>query len=158
MPQIPAQSLSVPRFRLVGRDGPDRPSPVREREVRRNVAQENHAASALSPFDARLIFAQHVGVALEGGRAAILRPERRQALIAQAKRLGLRPFDANLVIAIVQDAAVDTKVDAQGMEASLAMVPKAQSHRKENVLGLVVISLVAGGFMLALLIRFITSP
>lgn len=42
---------------------------------------------------------------MEGGKAALLRPERRRELFHRAEDMGLRPFDANLVIAIVQEAA-----------------------------------------------------
>lgn len=54
--------------------------------------------------DARFRFASHVARHLEGGKAAILRPERRDLLVAGAVREGILPFDANLVIALVQDA------------------------------------------------------
>lgn len=85
----------------------DRSSPnlVEVRRRRREAAQETRAASMLSPEDARSIFAAAVKAELEGGRAAILRPERRRALVAAATGIGLRLFDANLVIAVVQDAA-----------------------------------------------------
>lgn len=43
--------------------------------------------------------------AIEGGRAGIIRPEVRRRLVAAGVSMGLRPFDANLVIAIVQDDA-----------------------------------------------------
>lgn len=78
---------------------------VGERARRSEVARENHVAAMLSPFDARMIFAEQVARRLEGGGAAILRPQVREGLVAQAHRLGMRTFDANLVIAIVQDAA-----------------------------------------------------
>lgn len=54
--------------------------------------------------DARFRFASEVARHLEGGKAAILRPERRDVLIASAVRDGILAFDANLVIALVQDA------------------------------------------------------
>lgn len=54
--------------------------------------------------DARFRFASQVARHLEGGKAAILRPERRDLLVAGAVREGILPFDANLVIALVQDA------------------------------------------------------
>jgi hypothetical protein len=57
----------------------------------------------MSPLDGRWIMALRVAQALEGGTAAILRPDRRDELLKGALALGLRPFDANLVIAIVQD-------------------------------------------------------
>jgi hypothetical protein len=59
----------------------------------------------MDPDDARAILATRVAASLEGGRAAILRPESRRRVVALATRLGLRPFDANLIIAIVQDGA-----------------------------------------------------
>lgn len=40
---------------------------------------------------------------IEGGRAAILPPSARAELLTSAERLGLRPFDAALLIAVVQD-------------------------------------------------------
>ena len=36
---------------------------------------------------------------------AVLPFERREGLMALAQRLGLRPFDANLIVAVVQDRA-----------------------------------------------------
>ena len=42
---------------------------------------------------------------LEGGTRAVLTPENRDRLRKDASALGLRPFDASLIIAIVQDAA-----------------------------------------------------
>gem|GEM_PF-6657509 len=83
---------------------PASPAEDRERITRETV----HAASlitGLSAADARVIFATQVQDCLEGGRAAILRPQRREELLALSHRMGFRPFDANLIIALVQDAA-----------------------------------------------------
>jgi hypothetical protein len=55
--------------------------------------------------DARWILARHAAGQLQGDRAAILPPARRRDLVDLGTRLGLRPFDCNLVLAIVQDAA-----------------------------------------------------
>lgn len=63
------------------------------------------AINAEHATDARFRFAGSVLRELEGGKAAILRPERRERLIDQAGRDGILPFDANLVIALVQDSA-----------------------------------------------------
>ncbi|MBL8964686.1 MAG: hypothetical protein KF787_02305 [Phycisphaeraceae bacterium] len=71
----------------------------------RRVVRANREASRLEDDDVRWVFAQQVREALEGGRAAILTPDRRRDLVAAGVRQGLRPFDANLVIAIVQDQA-----------------------------------------------------
>lgn len=76
--------------------------PVRAR-LANEVGAENKRAASLSDRDARRIMAQRVAENLEGGRAGILVPERRRALVATAQRLGIRPFDANLIIAVVQD-------------------------------------------------------
>ncbi len=69
----------------------------------RNVARANAQSAVISSDDARWIFAQRVRDSLDGGRAAILAPDLRRDLVCRAVRSGLRPFDANLVIAIVQD-------------------------------------------------------
>ena len=50
-------------------------------------------------------FAARVASQIEGGRAGVLRPERRERLLRLAQNLGIRPFDAALIIAMVQDAA-----------------------------------------------------
>lgn len=112
----------VPTLRLVNAEGSFEASVMRashglrdaatvadpdrdERAARRAklVAAENSSAMGLSALDPRWIFAVQVAKSLDGGRAAILIPERRRALVADAARLGLRAFDANLLIAIVQD-------------------------------------------------------
>lgn len=85
-----------------GRSPGDHPIP---RATPRAIRAENRAASGLTPDDARLITARLAADAIEGGRAAIIRPEVRRRLVAAATGMGLRPFDANLVIAIVQDDA-----------------------------------------------------
>lgn len=54
--------------------------------------------------DARWVFAARVAESLEGYSAAVLSPEKRDALLRLSQVLGLRPFDANLIIAIVQDS------------------------------------------------------
>ena len=77
---------------------------ARERAIRENV-RSAATASQLSSDDARVIFATKVQECLEGGRAAILRLQRREQLIALSHDMGFRPFDANLIIALVQDAA-----------------------------------------------------
>ncbi|MCW5767471.1 MAG: hypothetical protein KIT19_02215 [Phycisphaeraceae bacterium] len=83
--------------------------PVSPSRVRR-VQEENARASALDPDDARAILARRVVESLEGGTAAVLRPEVRSRLVTTGVRMGLRPFDANLVIAIMQDDARLAKV------------------------------------------------
>src|SRR5262249_36767795 len=67
------------------------------------VERENRSAAGLDPAAMREAFGAGVAAALDGGSAAILTPERRRRLVDIAERLGIRPFDANLVIAVVQD-------------------------------------------------------
>lgn len=117
-----AAGHSTPRvLRLVNAgDGPQTSllqsvnTPGSRRAGAQRVARANRQASRLDDDDVRWVFAQQVREALEGGRAAILRPDRRRDLVAAGVRQGLRPFDANLVIAIVQDQAreTDAAVDA----------------------------------------------
>lgn len=69
------------------------------------VADANRAAAGLTATDPRWVLALRVAVSLAGGRAAVLTPDKRRSMERLAGRLGLRPFDAALVIAIVQDAS-----------------------------------------------------
>lgn len=82
-------------------NSPKRPGRLERRAVERTNVEDR----VLHHSDMRWVFATRVASSLEGGRAGILRPEIRERLLGQGQRLGLRPFDANLVIAIVQDAA-----------------------------------------------------
>lgn len=94
--------LSIQSLRLVAdRAGPTPPI----RADRDAVAAANRDSAGLDANDARAIFAARVAESLDGGRAAILTPEKRRRLVGLAGRSGLRQFDANLVIAIVQDGA-----------------------------------------------------
>lgn len=74
-------------------------------EAVRAVVRENRLAARLDADDARLMFAQRVSEVLDGGEAAILTPENRRRALRMARLLGMRPFDASLVVAIVQDNA-----------------------------------------------------
>lgn len=95
-----------------------------EKEARRavgEVAKENHLAR-IGADDARAVFAGLVADSLEGGRAAMLRPEVRRTLAVSAQELGIRSFDANLAIAAVQDAA------RRGERVTSNAVPAAVMH------------------------------
>lgn len=111
---LPSHATSRPVLRLVG-ETPHRAAPPSARGVRAGrreaeerlaqVRRENHAAALrfdLDPNDPRLILAARTQAELQG---AALPADRRRRLLSLAHRLGLRPFDANLVIAIVQDQA-----------------------------------------------------
>lgn len=73
--------------------------------ARRAVKAETRLASTVSEAQVRTVFAGIVASRLQGGRAAILPGDARERLLDAAKRFGLRPFDATLIIALVQDSA-----------------------------------------------------
>ena len=104
-PDAPRREASPPRETPV-----DELRAARVRESQQNrraweVRAETAAAAAIPAHDARWVTAARASQAIEGGKAAVLRPEVRARLVTSAERMGLRPFDANLVLAIVQDAA-----------------------------------------------------
>jgi hypothetical protein len=117
VPQPPVTKLpptSTPYLRLV-RDGartqartmappPATPDPRFEPQ-RRAVARENQAARhnlGLDPTDPRWKLALRAYAQLEG---TALTPERRRQVERTAATLGVRPFEANVIMAIVQDHA-----------------------------------------------------
>jgi hypothetical protein len=120
-------ALKKPSLRI-SHESEETPSPARIAAARRAIAQENHAA-ALQSDDVRWMFAQQVQTAIEGGRAAIVRPQIRQQLVSDAQRMGLRPFDANLVIAIAQDAARHGEDLHETAAHRLAMVPSGRTSK-----------------------------
>lgn len=130
MPNDEYQSLKTngaagarPVLRLVGTEAPGRDagrarpvtpgsSAIGRPQVRHvgRVASEVQSAArsseaSIGMTDPRWVLAARVAANLQGGKAAVLRPEVRERLVGGAVKMGLRPFDANLVIAVVQDAA-----------------------------------------------------
>ncbi|MCA9284498.1 MAG: hypothetical protein KDA22_04745 [Phycisphaerales bacterium] len=102
------RSASIqPRLRLVGDEpvAPMAPMASVDAARRRAVAEENVAAAhnlAIDPSDPRWRVALAAAGLLDG---AALAPDRRQRVLRTARELGVRLFDANLIIAVVQDAA-----------------------------------------------------
>ncbi len=127
------RSRSNSTLRLVTGDG----ASARPAWPRRNTAtaaeqvrRANTASAAISPFDARWILAVRVSGELQGGRAAVLSPDARRRLIQSASGLGLRPFDANLVIAIVQDGARSGEGSlGSGVGGRLTLIPAGSTKR-----------------------------
>lgn len=134
--------------------------PERRRKAADQVAFENGWAAMLQPLDARWVMALDVWNTIEGGRAAMITPSKRRELIAAGVARGLREFDANLVIAIVQDAArrgemppIDPAGTAVG--ASLAMLkPGGRPGRSKliAIAGTVVLSLTFFAILVAWLL------
>lgn len=121
-----------PTLRLVNADAApggaalprrDIPTGSRTQAARRRIAAD----------DARWALAVRTATLVEGGRAGLLTPENRRRVLESAKLMGLRPFDANLVIAIVQDAAragIDTLGD--DVQDRLRLVAPAGTGRRER--------------------------
>lgn len=82
-----------------------------------------------SPTDPRWVLAVHASQSMEG---SMLPPEKRDRIIDMGKKLGLTAFDANLIIAILQDQArrgyLPDQCPAAG-EPQLAMIalPKTRT-------------------------------
>lgn len=97
----------------------------------------------IKAVDPRWVLAVAAVRSLEGGRAAILPSEERERLVRLAGALGLRAFDAALVIAVVQDAA--RRGDPLGGEVAdrLAFI-QAPTVRERGVRDLLVASALLG--------------
>lgn len=79
------------------------PAAVSPSARRREIEAENLSAAALPPLTAQALFAASVRQSIEGGSSALLPFDRRRRLLVAASKLGLRKFDANLIIALVQE-------------------------------------------------------
>jgi hypothetical protein len=91
------------------------------------VIRENRRAAqnpTLEPTDPRWVLAARAYSQLQG---STMTPERRQRVMRTANLLGVRPFDASLIIAIVQDRARRGEGLAQAA-STLALVHKPKRH------------------------------
>ena len=100
------------------------------------VARENRAAAGntkLSPTDPRWVLAVRAYSQLQG---SALTPERRERVLETARLLGVRPFDANLIIAIAQDHARrgETLAEAAPTLSIVARPPEHQTSRTSTAL------------------------
>jgi len=128
MPSVGRLHGANPRtLRLVGID--EHTQAPRTARRRAAVASENRQAAALDLEDARIAFALRVAERLDGGRAAILTPETRRRLLHASSKMGLEPFDASLVIAIVQDAARRGETTDEPMTAGRLKLVKPAKRR-----------------------------
>ena len=107
-----------------------RPSPLRARKLA--VAEEMLRAreatrtQALDPMDPRWTLACATRDALQG---AVLTYENRRKLMMLAQRVGIRAFDANLIVAIVQDRARRGEPLESATEA-LAVIPRPAARKR----------------------------
>ncbi|MEQ8846006.1 MAG: hypothetical protein RIB58_14255 [Phycisphaerales bacterium] len=140
---------------------PEGPSEAAKRAaLELEVARSNRQAASIDATDARWVFACRVAASIEGGRAAILRPEARDRLLNQASALGLRAFDANLVIAIVQDSArCGQEPLGLGTADRLPLVRPAHVPTATSmpIMARVAIAAMVGVVLAAVLIRWVLS-
>ncbi|MCH2149207.1 MAG: hypothetical protein MK095_07215 [Phycisphaerales bacterium] len=114
-------------FKLVGEHDAAR---VRQwNDAGRAVARENVAAAQLNPgqLDPRWTLAKLAYTQLQQGP---ITPEQRDGLVSKAGHLGLRPFDASLIIAIAQDYS-RTGRSLQDAEATLRLVRPPHADEKD---------------------------
>jgi hypothetical protein len=117
----------MPKIRLDERPRPDARG---ERVYRHAVAQEMLSAResarnrSLDPADPRWKFALETQQALQG---AVLSFEDRRRLLSLAQRTGIRAFDANLIIALVQDRARRGE-PVEHAAATIAIVPRPETR------------------------------
>lgn len=102
-----------------------------------DVTQENlsaaNFASGVGNTDPRWLLAVKTSSLIEGGKAGLLTPARRREVLNLAGQLRLRSFDANLVIAIVQDAArAGEGALSAGVRSRLTLVGGVEALRAEG--------------------------
>ena len=100
-PPVPPRPVDPARTLRPAARGPRRPD--EEHRAAFSVTRENRQAALrrdLDPTDPRWVLAVRVASQMEG---SLLTPERRARVMRTAHQLGIRPFDAGIVIAMVQD-------------------------------------------------------
>jgi hypothetical protein len=147
-------------LRLVGADDPVAAQSLREararREAARDIERANRESAELTADDARIIFAMRVFESLEGGRAAILRPERRARLRHLAASLGIGEFDTALVMAIAQDAARrGESLESDRAKGALRLVRPARPRPDTDILLRITGALLLGAVLLIVLVRWV---
>jgi hypothetical protein len=153
-----SSAASHPHLRLVRAGDADEMSGwARERLARQQVMRENRKASlnpALEPTDPRWALAVRTHAQMQG---SLLTPERRERVLRTARQLGVRTFDANVIIAVVQDCIRTGRPlsDAQGTLALLAH-PRDRARPRHTWRRLAA-AIAAATAMSALLIRWVVG-
>ena len=124
-----SQAALPPHLRLVGTDDPEVVANwTQARQARQQVIRENRLAAQnqnLQPTDPRWVLAVRAYSQLQG---STLTPDRRERVMKTADQLGIRPFDANMVIAIVQDHA-RTGLELGDAQGTLALLREPSTNR-----------------------------
>lgn len=126
----------------------------------RAVREETMAAAhaSLDPSEPHWKLAMETYRSLTG---ATLPPEQRERLLRMARRLGVRTFDASVVMAMTQDRARRGE-SLDGLvrllpRAGAAMPQPAQSASMDRVLALLVVSGVLGSLIAAIVASWIAG-
>ncbi len=144
-----------PRLRLVFGPMEEKDiSALAEASARQEIESANIRAAAMSVDDARQIFAASVADRIEGGTAAILRPGDRRALVNAAQGMGMRVFDANLIIALVQESARNGE-DTRDSAGLLRLIPAPADRSRSHMAGPILAIFAFAAAILALLIAWV---
>lgn len=154
-----SSAASQPHLKLVrGDQGADALWHESQR-ARLAVVKENRIAAhapGIDPYDPRWVLAMQTQARLQG---TTLTPERREQLLRSGKRLGLRPFESNLVIAIVQDRA-RTGLPASDPKPALSLIgglPKPARRPRDLAWPKWLAAISAGAALAAVLIRWFSA-
>jgi hypothetical protein len=145
-------TINAPRLRLVGTDQAEEMASWHLTQV---VAQENKSAARnhdLQPNDPRWVLAVQTAAQLEGDR---LSPEARKRIERTAKLLGVRTFDASVIMAIVQDHARRR----QPLSASAEMISLVQKpvRERDTTLTRWVLALACAGLLAFAMIKWVVG-
>jgi hypothetical protein len=126
--------------------------------VRRAVALENRLAGDLPDTEPYEELARRTIDPIQGGRAAVLPPEVRRRLVAGAVRSGMRPFEAHLVLAAVQDAARHGEVRPTGRGESAAASRRSERLAQRVMLVVVLVVVLALAIFVGLVAWIVSGP
>lgn len=130
----PAGAIPAPTAKPTAPDRPGSPmlrltEPMSDEPIRPQRRDPADAGEPIIDFaDPRWVLAVRTGESLEG---PILTADKRERLLMLGKQMGLSPFDANLIIAMVQDQArrgQPAEMCAELAEPQLMMIRKPSSH------------------------------
>ncbi|MEI7658156.1 MAG: hypothetical protein WCK33_08840 [Phycisphaerae bacterium] len=126
--------------------------------VRRAVALENRLAGDLGDTTPYEELAKRTIDSIQGGRAAVLPPEVRRRLVAGAVRSGMRPFEAHLVLAAVQDAARHGEVRPTGRGEGFEAASRSERLAQRLMLVAVLVVVLASAIFVGLVAWIMSGP
>lgn len=126
--------------------------------VRRAVAMENHLARDLAQTSPYEQLAKEAIDSIQGGRAAVLPPEVRRRLVAGAVRTGMRPFEAHLVLAAVQDAARHGEVQPPRHRERATSAARHERLAQRVMLAVVLVVVLASAIFVGLVAWIVSGP